>query len=252
MLARLALAAGRPSATAAAGCVAAWLAPTLVAPRLVPAATSAASFPLSAGPSWTPVRHATSKAGGSTKNGRDSQPKYLGVKKYGGHFVEPGNIILRQRGQKYGIVDSTQTVAFGKDWTIYAIKPGYVKFWFHAMKKKYYVEVVQSPPGDTNVVKYPIVRIKDWEVPELLKVPADTVIIPPIRQKLVDWLRTIPPSELAKTLPRNTPFVGGVEAEFWGPAAKAAKAAAAAAAAPAEAPAAPAAPLSAATAAATA
>lgn len=185
------------------------------------------------------MRHATSKAGGSTKNGRDSQPKYLGVKKYGGHFVEPGNIILRQRGQRYGIVDSTQTVAFGKDWSIYALKPGYVKFWFHAMKKKYFVEVVQSPPGDTNVVKYPIVRIKEWEVPELLKVPADTPIIPSIRQKLVDWLRTIPPSELAKTLPRNTAFVGGVEAEFWGPAAKAAAvsaAAPAAAAAPAPAP----------------
>jgi large subunit ribosomal protein L27 len=73
------------------------------------------------------VRHATSKAGGSTKNGRDSQPKYLGVKKFGGHWVEPGNIILRQRGQRYGIVTSTRTVALGKDWTICALVPGYVK-----------------------------------------------------------------------------------------------------------------------------
>ena len=46
------------------------------------------------------VRWATSKAGGSTRNGRDSQPKYLGVKVYGGAYVEPGGIIVRQRGQK--------------------------------------------------------------------------------------------------------------------------------------------------------
>ena len=47
------------------------------------------------------VRWATSKAGGSTKNGRDSQPKYLGVKRFGGQYVEPGDIIIRQRGQKW-------------------------------------------------------------------------------------------------------------------------------------------------------
>ena len=46
------------------------------------------------------TRFATSKAGGSTKNGRDSQPKYLGVKRYGGQYVESGEIIIRQRGQK--------------------------------------------------------------------------------------------------------------------------------------------------------
>jgi hypothetical protein len=53
------------------------------------------------------VRFATSKAGGSSKNGRDSKPKYLGVKKFGGEYVEPGNIIIRQRGQRCvcGMVD---------------------------------------------------------------------------------------------------------------------------------------------------
>ena len=46
------------------------------------------------------VRLATSKAGGSTRNGRDSKPKYLGVKKFGGEAVKPGDIIVRQRGQR--------------------------------------------------------------------------------------------------------------------------------------------------------
>lgn len=46
------------------------------------------------------VRWANSKAGGSTRNGRDSQPKFLGVKCYGGQYVLPGNIIVRQRGQR--------------------------------------------------------------------------------------------------------------------------------------------------------
>jgi hypothetical protein len=46
-------------------------------------------------------RWATKKTGGSTKNGRDSNPKYLGVKKYGGEVVKPGTWIIRQRGKKY-------------------------------------------------------------------------------------------------------------------------------------------------------
>jgi len=163
-----------------------------------------------------PVRFANSKAGGSTKNGRDSKPKYLGVKKYGGHWVEPGNIILRQRGQRYGIVDSTATVAFARDWSIYALKPGYVRFWFHEMKKKYFVEVVQSPPDSAVVEKYPIVRLKEWEVPELLKVPAETPISDGIRQQLVNHLKTIPASRLGLVLPKNKPAVGRVDEELWG------------------------------------
>jgi large subunit ribosomal protein L27 len=161
------------------------------------------------------VRFATSKAGGSTKNGRDSKPKYLGVRRYGGHWVEPGNIILLQRGQKYGIVESTQTVAFGKDWNIYALKPGYVHFWWHAMKKKYFVEVVRSCPGGDGqpIDKYPIVRLKDWELPELLKIPADTPISDTIRQRLIDCLKALPPSKMGVMLPRGKVFVGGVSYE---------------------------------------
>ena len=123
---------------------------------------------VSANPSIGPVRYATSKGGGSTSNGRDSNPKMLGVKVYGGQWVEPGNIIVRQRGARYGIVESTQTVHLGRDFTISALAPGFVKFWHSPAQKKNFIEVVRSPPGEVPVVKYPITRIKgEWELAEL-------------------------------------------------------------------------------------
>ena len=65
------------------------------------------------------------KSGGSSKNGRDSNPKYLGVKKYGGEHVVPGNIILRQRGTK---TYPGQNVGMGKDHTLFALTEGKVEF----------------------------------------------------------------------------------------------------------------------------
>ncbi len=65
------------------------------------------------------------KSGGSSRNGRDSNPKYLGVKKYGGQHVIPGNIIIRQRGTK---VNPGEGVGLGKDHTIYALVEGQVSF----------------------------------------------------------------------------------------------------------------------------
>lgn len=65
------------------------------------------------------------KAGGSTKNGRESHSKRLGVKKYGGEFVRSGNIIIRQRGTMY---HPGRNVALGKDFTIYALADGVVEF----------------------------------------------------------------------------------------------------------------------------
>lgn len=120
------------------------------------------------------VRFATSKAGGSSKNGRDSQPKFLGVKRYGGEFVSPGHIIVRQRGAKIGVVESTRTVGMGRDHTIFALKPGYVKFWFHTTKKKSFVEIVKAPPAPNGGSvrpedKYPIVRVKSGDLPHLYK-----------------------------------------------------------------------------------
>tara|TARA_R110002050_G_scaffold8396_8_gene30843 strand:- start:4529 stop:4777 length:249 start_codon:yes stop_codon:yes gene_type:complete len=65
------------------------------------------------------------KAGGSSRNGRDSESKRLGVKKYGGQEVIPGNIIIRQRGTKY---HPGQNVGIGKDHTLFALKDGRVNF----------------------------------------------------------------------------------------------------------------------------
>ena len=65
------------------------------------------------------------KAGGSSRNGRDSQGQRLGVKKFGGESVVPGNIIVRQRGTKY---HPGTGVDMGRDYTIFAIVEGAVKF----------------------------------------------------------------------------------------------------------------------------
>lgn len=70
-------------------------------------------------------RWATKKTAGSTKNGRDSKPKNLGVKKFGGERVVPGNIIVRQRGTRFHPGDY---VGMGKDHTLFALKEGNVKF----------------------------------------------------------------------------------------------------------------------------
>ncbi|GGG01371.1 MULTISPECIES: 50S ribosomal protein L27 [Cysteiniphilum] len=65
------------------------------------------------------------KAGGSTRNGRDSNPKYLGVKRYGGETVKAGSIIVRQRGTKF---HAGVNVGCGRDHTLFATTDGVVKF----------------------------------------------------------------------------------------------------------------------------
>ncbi|RPH07064.1 MAG: 50S ribosomal protein L27 [Alphaproteobacteria bacterium TMED93] len=68
---------------------------------------------------------ATKKAGGSSRNGRDSAGRRLGVKKYGGELVQPGNILVRQRGTKFY---PGENVGMGKDHTLFALKEGKVIF----------------------------------------------------------------------------------------------------------------------------
>jgi large subunit ribosomal protein L27 len=68
---------------------------------------------------------ATKKAGGSSRNGRDSAGRRLGVKKFGGEHVIPGNIIIRQRGTKW---HPGNNVGIGKDHTIFALTEGKVSF----------------------------------------------------------------------------------------------------------------------------
>ena len=77
------------------------------------------------------------KAGGSLRNGRDSIGRRLGVKKFGGQIVVPGNIIIRQRGTKY---HAGENVGIGRDHTLFATVGGRVKF-EHKAKGRVYVAV---------------------------------------------------------------------------------------------------------------
>ena len=79
------------------------------------------------------------KAGGSTRNGRDSVSKRLGVKKFGGEMVVGGNIIIRQRGTK---VHPGLNVGIGKDDTLFAKADGRVLFETKGPKKRKYVSVI--------------------------------------------------------------------------------------------------------------
>ena len=65
------------------------------------------------------------KGVGSSRNGRDSQPKMLGIKRYGGEVVRPGTIILRQRGTRFHVGNN---VGLGRDYTIFSLIDGQVKF----------------------------------------------------------------------------------------------------------------------------
>ncbi|HRD68885.1 MAG: 50S ribosomal protein L27 [Legionella sp.] len=79
------------------------------------------------------------KAGGSTRNGRDSNPKFLGVKRYGGQFVNAGEIIVRQRGTRF---HPGAGVGCGRDHTLFALVEGLVQFIVKGEKNRKYVTIV--------------------------------------------------------------------------------------------------------------
>ena len=81
------------------------------------------------------------KAGGSTKNGRDSHSKRLGVKRFGGEQVAAGNIIVRQRGTLY---KPGRNVGVGTDHTLFALVDGRVEFAKKGAEQRTYVNVVGS------------------------------------------------------------------------------------------------------------
>jgi large subunit ribosomal protein L27 len=78
------------------------------------------------------------KAGGSTRNGRDSNPKYLGVKRFGGQLVQAGEILVRQRGTPF---HAGEGVGVGRDHTLFAMATGLVKFIVKGPKKRKYVTI---------------------------------------------------------------------------------------------------------------
>jgi len=79
------------------------------------------------------------KGGGSTRNGRDSESKRLGVKRYGGEKVLPGNIIVRQRGTRF---HPGKNVSMGKDHTIFSLIDGFVKFSKRGPLSKKVIDVI--------------------------------------------------------------------------------------------------------------
>ena len=79
------------------------------------------------------------KAGGSTRNGRDSESKRLGVKRYGDQLVTAGSIIVRQRGTRF---HAGSNVGMGKDHTLFAKAEGRVKFEVKGPKNRKYVTIV--------------------------------------------------------------------------------------------------------------
>ena len=81
------------------------------------------------------------KAGGSSRNGRDSAGRRLGIKKFGGESVISGNIIARQRGTKW---HPGENVGIGKDHTIFATVAGVVKFIKSGNKNRVYINVIKA------------------------------------------------------------------------------------------------------------
>lgn len=81
------------------------------------------------------------KAGGSTRNGRDSESKRLGVKRFGGEEVTAGSIIVRQRGTRFHAGDN---VGCGKDHTLFATANGVVQFVVKGPQNRKYVEIVAA------------------------------------------------------------------------------------------------------------
>jgi large subunit ribosomal protein L27 len=85
---------------------------------------------------------AQKKGGGSTRNGRDSQPKMLGVKAYGSQLVRAGSIIVRQRGTRF---HPGQNVGCGRDHTLFALQDGHVHFTHKGPLNKAVVNVIPLP-----------------------------------------------------------------------------------------------------------
>ncbi len=81
------------------------------------------------------------KAAGSTRNGRESESKRLGVKKYGGELVKAGNIIVRQRGTKFHAGDN---MGMGRDHTLFAKADGHVNFSINGLRKRRTVNIIPA------------------------------------------------------------------------------------------------------------
>ena len=92
------------------------------------------------------------KGVGSSRNGRDSNPQYLGVKEYGGEYVKAGSILVRQRGTQF---DPGKNVGMGRDYTLFALIEGFVTFEGNSKKTKR-ISVYAENPAATPRVAAPV------------------------------------------------------------------------------------------------
>jgi large subunit ribosomal protein L27 len=104
--------------------------------------------PILLNPIFTQVRHASKKSGGSTSNGRTSNPKFRGFKKANGALVEPGNIILRQMGSKF---HAGKGVGTGRDFTLFALEPGRVCIHYDLERQLKYVSIDVNKPSAKQI-----------------------------------------------------------------------------------------------------
>ncbi|CAD7705273.1 unnamed protein product [Ostreobium quekettii] len=112
--------------------------------RRIPATCPYADvLPPLVGCTTTFVRWATKRAGGSTKNSKDSHPKYLGVKMWGGEWAIAGNIVVRQRGTKF---HPGNNMGMGKDHTLFALVDGQVRFSHDKVKGRSFVNIDPGTP----------------------------------------------------------------------------------------------------------
>jgi large subunit ribosomal protein L27 len=84
------------------------------------------------------------KGQGSSRNGRDSNSKRLGVKRFGGEFVRAGTILVRQRGTRF---NAGRNVGVGRDWTLYALSDGRVKFDTHLRRINVVPDAAETAPA---------------------------------------------------------------------------------------------------------
>lgn len=122
-----------------------------------PAATAAEACSSGSGAAaactqWQQLRFASKKQGGSTQNTKDSNPKYLGVKLFGGQLCIPGNIIMRQRGTEF---HPGANVGMGRDHTIYSLIEGRVKFSRDPRTKRRYISVEPLGPPPAALPQQP-------------------------------------------------------------------------------------------------
>jgi large subunit ribosomal protein L27 len=114
------------------------------------------------------------KGEGSTQNGRDSKPKFLGVKLFGGQAAKAGNIIIRQRGSKYHLGEN---VYFGKDWTVHAKVDGTVSFQ-KGRRGRTFVSVLPEG-GEVDVAPAPPKKQKPAKVEVTVAAPVKAAEAPP-------------------------------------------------------------------------